>query len=411
MDETSLSYQEENNSRLIWNANAQSSSSTDRWTAPLLNRDPYPYHVPKSLGELGTWCGYSNHCSIPGYQSGDDSNVNLNLIGCMADNHDFSGSYLAPSLDNSAQFVGYDSSSASKSDTSLDFHPRPVIAEGMLSPKMLSTMGPDLLSVDHNYLTQTQAGSPDETFNSEMSPSNPDEHGRVQSAHPNTCMECQETFENSYALFFHGKKESHSPFMCKCRKSFTRRDVLDRHVKTHQPELQKYACPYCKSGPGRKSFKRKDHLTQHVRGYHHIGNEEYHNKDYVTYLCPHSDCLQYREPNFSDLSFSIQRAIRPFGHLKEFTQHMRTGHDDAPFPCDMSGCSRVRGKGYIRRLDLIKHRKSEHPELPKYQDLHSCRLPGCLFRGEKYDRIEEHYRIAHGYSVGFASGLANWWAS
>lgn len=342
--------------------------------------------------------------------------MNLNLIGCMADNHDFSGSYLAPSLDNSVadinfipQFVGYEASSAIKSDTSLGSHPRPVIAEGMLSRNMLSTTGPDLLPVDHKYLTQTQAGSPDETFNSEMSHSNPDEHGRVQSADPNTCMECQETFENPTHLIFHSLAESHSPFMCKCRKIFTRRDVLDRHVKAHQPELQKYACPYCKSGLGRKSFKRKDHLTQHIRGYHHIGNEEYHQNTRRIYLCPHSDCLQYREPNFSDLPFRTQMEKRPFRHLKEFTQHMRTDHDDAPYPCDKSGCSRVRGKGYIRRLDLIKHRKREHPELPKYQDLHSCRLPGCSFSGEKYAGIREHYEIAHGYSAHFAMCLAFWW--
>lgn len=288
MDETTLSYQEENHSRLIWNVNAQSSSSTDRWTAPLLNSDPY-----------------SNHASIPVCQSGDDSNVYPNLGICrMADNHDFSGSYLAPSLDNSVadinsipQFVGYEAYSGTTSDTSLGSHPRPVIAKEMMSPNTLSIMGPDLLPVDNNYLTQTQTGSPDETFNSEIFPSNPDKHGHVQSAHPNTCMECQESFRNTSDLISHGLNEEHAPFMCKCGKSFTRDDVLRRHVKAYQPELQKYACPHCKSGPGRKSFKRKDHLTQHIRGYHHIGKVQYPLSRGI-YLCPHSDCLQYREPSF-----------------------------------------------------------------------------------------------------------------
>lgn len=88
---------------------------------------------------------------------------------------------------------------------------------------------------------------------------------------------------------------------------------------------------------------------------------------------------------------------------------MRTDHDDAPYPCDKSGCSRVRGKGYIRRLDLIKHRKREHPELPKHQRLHLCGLPGCSIRGEGYRGVCHHYETAHGYSSSFARDLARWW--
>lgn len=88
---------------------------------------------------------------------------------------------------------------------------------------------------------------------------------------------------------------------------------------------------------------------------------------------------------------------------------MRTVHDDAPYPCDVRGCLRVRGKGYIRRLDLIKHRKREHPDAPKFKDLYSCRLPGCSGNGEKYNGILDHYIKEHGYTYGFAAGLAGWW--
>lgn len=400
--ESSPSYQEANYSRPTWDVNAHSSSSTDnlsRWTAPLLNGDPN-----------------SNPASIPGCQSRDDSNGNLGLgFGPMADNHDFAGSYLVPSLDYSVadlnfipQSVGFEASSGTSFDTSLGYHHSPAITEGILLPNTLSTMGPDLLPGDNNYLPQTQAGSPDETFNSETSPSNPDEHGRVQSAHPNTCMECQESFKNCAHLIRHGVNESHAPFMCKCGKSFTRRDVLDRHVKGYQRELQKYLCPHCKSCPGGKSFKRKDHLLQHIRGYHHIGTEKYR-LNCGFYLCPHSDCSQYREPDFSDLPFETRLENRPFGHLKEYTQHMRTVHDDTPYPCDVRGCLRVRGKGYIKRQDLIKHRKREHPEAPKFKDLLTCRLPGCSGSGESFWHIRAHYEKEHGYSSKFADSLTCWW--
>lgn len=390
------SYQEANHSRPIWDVNAHSSSLTDtvsRWTAPLLDGD---YN--------------SNHAPIPGCQSMNDSNVNLDFaFGPM--------SSLAPPLDYSvansnfiAQSTGIEASSGTTFDTSLGYHPRPAIAEEMLSPNTLSTIGPDLLPGDNNYLPQTQAGSPDETFNSEMPPPNPDEHGWVESAHPNTCLECLESFEDFGLLFSHSITESHALFMCKCGKSFTRPDVLDRHVKGYLPELQKYTCPHCKSCPGGKSFKRKDHLTQHIRGYHHIGTEKYRQMHFYDYLCPHSDCPKYREPDFFDLPYETQRESRPFGNLKEFTQHMRTDHDDTPYPCDVRGCLRVRGKGYIRKVDLIKHRKREHPEVPKYKNLHSCRLPGCSASGEGNSGIRDHYEKEHGYSYSFAQSLAEWWS-
>lgn len=404
VDEPSYSYQTANQSRPTWDVNAHSSLSTDPvslWTAPLLNGDPN-----------------SNHAPITGCQSMNDFNVNLDFtFGPMADIPDFAGPYLAPSLDYSlanSNFItrsaGFEASSGTTFDTSLGYNPIPAIADEVLSPNTLSTMGPDLLPEDNNYLPQTQARSPDDTFNSEISPSIPNEHERVQSAHPNTCMECLESFKDPIVLFVHYKRESHTPFMCKCRKRFTRLDVLVRHVRTNKAEAQKYACPHCKSCPGGKSFKRKDHLTQHIRGYHHIVIDKYHHMDeYFDFLCPHPDCLQYRQPDFADLALDIRRKIKPFGSFKEFTQHMRTVHDDAPYPCDVRGCLRVRGKGYIRRLDLIKHRKREHPEAPKFENFLSCRLPGCSGNGENFKGIRDHYVGEHGYSLKLASSLANWW--
>lgn len=391
-DESSPFYQAANLSRPIWDVNAHSSSSVDPvslLTAPLMN------------GNLDF-----NHAPVPGCQSMNDPNLNHDFASSpMADNYEFARSYLAPPLDYSladsnfiAQSTGFDTSG---------YNARPAIADEVLSPNTLSTMGPGLLPENNNHLPQTQAGSPDETFDSEMSPSNPNEHGRVQFAHPNTCMECLESFEKPYLLYDHCRDESHAIFMCKCGKRFTRDDVLFRHVRSTQPDLQKHACPYCKSRPGGKSFKRKDHLTQHIRGYHHRGTEikisPYRTR--LDYLCPHSDCLQYRGPDFLDLPYETRRQNKPFASRQEFRQHMRTVHDEAPYPCDVRGCLRVGGKGYFRRLDLIKHRKREHPEAPKFKDLHSCRLPGCSGNGEKYKGILDHYIKEHGYSIDFAEHL------
>lgn len=386
----------------VWDVHGQSSSSADPvnfWTSSLMNGDPDPNHAP-----------------VPGYQSMNVHNVNNFGFGPAADIHIAAEPSLAPYSDYygadsnlNALSTRFEAPSGTMIDTSLGYNPTPTITDEFLSQDTLNIMEPGVLPENNDYFPQTQSISPDEAINSEMSPTNQDEHERAESAHPNTCMECSESFMDLRDLNNHGARESHTAFMCKCGKGYTRSDVLDRHLRSYQPELRKYTCPHCKSNSGGKSFKRKDHLTQHIRGFHHIGTQEFYQSTYSDYLCPHSDCLQYREPNFSDLPLETRREKRPFGSLKAFVQHMRTVHDDAPYSCDVSGCLRVRGKGYFRRRDLIKHRKREHPDAPKFKVHHSCRLPGCSGSGEDRKGIRDHYMKEHGYSWDFASAITSWW--
>lgn len=115
-------------------------------------------------------------------------------------------------------------------------------------------------------------------------------------------------------------------------------------------------------------------------------------------------------PELFDQTIENWREYLPFVGFKDYIQHMRTVYDDTPYLCDVRGCERVRGKGYIGRMNLIKHRKREHPQAPKFKDLLTCRLPGCLGIGEKYRGIYEHYNKKHGYNSNFAAGLVNWWS-
>lgn len=405
MDERSQYYPAANlvsvDSRPLWDVNCQSSSSADPvnlWTTLLMNGNPD-----------------SNHASIPGFQSMNVRNVTNFAIGPAADIHIAAEPSLAPYSDDygadsnlNALSTRFDAPSGTMLDTSLGYNPTHIITDELLSQNTLNIMEPEVFPENNDYFPQTQATGPDETINSEMSPKNQDEHERVESAWPNTCMECSESFGSNNALNDHGSIESHTAFMCKCGKGYTRSDVLDRHLKSYQPALRKYTCPHCKSNSGGKSFKRKDHLTQHIRGYHHIGTEGLHHLCSYVYLCPHSDCLQYREPDFFDLP-DEGRENKPFAYLKDFKEHMRTFHDDAPYPCDVSGCVRVRGKGFCRRRDLINHRKREHPDAPKFKVHHSCRLPGCSRYGEDWTGIRDHYVKEHGYSRLFAEGLTSWW--
>ncbi|MCJ1349904.1 hypothetical protein MMC31_008147 [Peltigera leucophlebia] len=392
-------------SRPVWDVNARSTSSTDPvnlWTGPLMNGAPN-----------------SNQAPIPLCQSMNDPNMNRDCaFGPIADFHDFTGSYLAPSLDYhvagsnlNAEFPRFEDSSGPMFDTSLGYNATPAIANELLSQDTLTVMEPKALAENDDSFPQAQSGNPDGSISSEISPENHDDHEPVKSAFPNTCMECNQSFKKVNDLYYHCRRESHAAFMCKCGERYTRSDVLNRHVKTNRPEPQKYTCPHCKSRRGGKSFKRKDHLTQHIRGYHHIGTHESYNvRDQGFYLCPHSNCPQYREPESFDWTIRIWFQNKPFDTYKGFIQHMRTVHDDTPFQCDVSGCSRVRSKGYVREMGLIKHRKREHPDAPKFKALYSCRLPGCSGIGESYDDIRGHYMKEHGHSEQFASGLAQWWS-
>ena len=387
------------NSRPVWDANAHSSSSADPvnlWTAPLMNGDPD-----------------SNHAPIHGFQSMNDPNVNHDFaFGPMADTQDFTEPYLTPSLDYhvadsniNSQSTRFEASNGTMFNRWLGYNPAPAIADELLSQNALRNMEPEVLPENNDSFPQARAGSPGEAISSEISPANHDDHERVKPAVPSACMECGQSFRTQWQLDQHCNHEAHAGFMCKCGKGYTRLDVLGRHLKAYQPDLRKYTCSLCNSHSGGKSFTRKDHLTQHIRGYHHIGNHD----DVRLYLCAHSDCLQYREPNFCDLTKEIQLQNRPFANLKEFVQHMRTVHNEAPYPCDVSGCLRAGGKGYYSRMGLIKHRKREHPDVPKVKVLLSCRLPGCSGNGE--NGIINHYMKDHGYSWDFAEGLTNGWTA
>ena len=434
----------------MWDVNGQSSSSADPvnlWTSPLMNGDLDPNHTPTS-----------------GFQSMNVRNVNNFAFGPAADYHialepslaPYSGYYGADSNLNAIP-TRFEAPNGTMLDTSLGYNPTPIITGESLSQNTLNIMEPEVLPENNDYFPQaqatsplnimepevspenndyfpqaqstsplnimeqevlpenndyfpqTQATSPDETINSEMSLTNQDEHGRVGSACPSKCMECFESFHTDVSLNIHGMMQSHTAFMCKCGKGYTRSDVLNRHLKSYQPAHRKFKCPHCKSSSGGKSFKRKDHLTQHIRGYHSIGTQ-IQQREYLDYLCPHSDCLLYREPDFCDLPYQTQRENKPFASVKDYKQHMRTVHDEASYPCDVRGCLRVRGKGYMRRTDLIKHRKREHPDAPEFEDHHSCRLPGCSGNGEYVKDISDHYVKEHGYSKAFAGRLTSWWS-
>ncbi|KAF2093255.1 hypothetical protein NA57DRAFT_23935, partial [Rhizodiscina lignyota] len=124
----------------------------------------------------------------------------------------------------------------------------------------------------------------------------------------------------------------------------------------------RHPCPHCKKYRGNNGFKRRDHLTQHLRNYHHIDVDE--REGHVdswdgtrivdTSRCPLAGCPQYREQRLHWQDEPI------FPKRRDYTEHMKKVHNESPFPCPEPGCDRIDGRGYFRKVDLIKHQKKEH---------------------------------------------------
>jgi hypothetical protein len=193
-------------------------------------------------------------------------------------------------------------------------------------------------------------------------------HGYYQNTEGISCQECNLQFPTRAALDGHANKTGHAPYRCQCGTIFSRLDVLYRHIQTFQPAIF-YPCPHCKKHRGPRAFVRRDHLRQHLRGYHNIesGNESDEDqfqtpprKIKTILKCPHETCSypnamspQSDQPLSSGMS-------RTFQTRSEFTKHLREVHDESLFPCTEFGCTRVSGKGFFRKRDLVNHVKEHH---------------------------------------------------
>jgi hypothetical protein len=186
------------------------------------------------------------------------------------------------------------------------------------------------------------------------------------------CNECSEHLPHKSALDNHAKQTQHRAYACSCSATFTRLDVLDRHIQTFNPKTF-YPYTYCSKFSGLRAFTRQDHLTQHLRGYHKMESLTKSTTDAQSLLdltrnpktsslsCPYKDCLYHQEAVGNQTSSpKFQNASMWFHTQKDFTKHIREVHDESLYPCDVSGCDRIKGRGFCRKRDLLKHQKDYH---------------------------------------------------
>ncbi|KAH7357105.1 hypothetical protein BKA65DRAFT_221174 [Rhexocercosporidium sp. MPI-PUGE-AT-0058] len=214
-------------------------------------------------------------------------------------------------------------------------------------------------------------------------------HGRVDTLTPNDCIECGLATSSKADLLRHAKELQHQPYACLCGSSFSRTDVLNRHLEKYDTDDPKHPCKYCKRHRGANGFRRLDHLMQHIRNYHHheLDHDPSNGPDksrlkYNFPTCPHSGCSDFRDALFKQQPRKVQQAGKPFASQAAFTKHMRDVHNESTFPCNVAGCERVGRRGYFREKDLLKHRRDQHPAASSYQmskrDLKiQCTEEGC----------------------------------
>lgn len=237
-------------------------------------------------------------------------------------------------------------------------------------------------------------------------------HGRLDTLTPYDCVECGHSSTSKAELLRHAKELQHQPYACECGSSFSRLDVLNRHLEKFDLEDPKYPCKYCRRHRGPNGFRRLDHLRQHVRSYHHheVDSDSRDDTDSSRLVnhfptCHHPDCPGYRDDTFKQQSRKDQEASKPFDTQSAFTKHMRDTHNECTFPCDVAGCERIGRRGYFREKDLLKHRRTAHPDAPSYiakprATRWTCTRPGCS-AVLAFSSVGDHLRYYHGERVAF----------
>ena len=198
------------------------------------------------------------------------------------------------------------------------------------------------------------------------------DHARVQSLLATSCDECGAKFNSMAELHVHAIEQHHVILRCKCAETFSRIDVLIRHLKQNRLSGTTYPCLKCKRHRGVRAFKRKDHLTQHLQNYHHVDATKYSRYSIYSTLiqlrCPYIGCPQHRDADFYRIPFWERDKACPFEKQSVYTKHMQKDHDYSPYPCDLANCPKVAGKGFFRKTSFLKHRKSCHPDARPFVD-------------------------------------------
>jgi hypothetical protein len=171
-----------------------------------------------------------------------------------------------------------------------------------------------------------------------------------------------------------------------CDKSFTRKDILSRHILTHS-ENKPHECELCES-----SFGRRDHLTRHVRDIHDITyvdcqfcHQQIRDREYSgrhRALCERNIFLNQYPGNSS-----WERIVSKYLQKKGFAFVMQKKYGDLVslngkvLPFDF----------YIEALDwIIETHGKQHYEKTNYSNAEAI-----FERTQRHDKLKAEYAQVH----------------